>query len=114
MILQKQPPTTGRNVIPTTKNHEKTQSPSLWPRWKAKLTANLSPYIARTADYSSPSPRHLVRNIRLNEGSSSMGMLSKQWDFTIYDNTEYRDDLRAASGIGRRQLKVRVYLLSHP
>ncbi|KAJ7848411.1 hypothetical protein B0H13DRAFT_2361910 [Mycena leptocephala] len=34
-----------------------------------------------------------------------MGMLSKQWDFTIYDNTEYRDDLRAASGIGRRQLK---------
>ncbi|KAJ7734190.1 hypothetical protein DFH07DRAFT_129989 [Mycena maculata] len=30
-------------------------------------------------------------------------MLSKEWDFNIYDTTEYRDDLRAASGIGRRR-----------
>ncbi|KAJ6568937.1 hypothetical protein B0H19DRAFT_1134257 [Mycena capillaripes] len=47
----------------------------------------------------------LVRNIRLNEGSSSAGILAKEWDFTIYDHTEYREDLRAASGIGRRWLK---------
>ncbi|KAJ7116658.1 hypothetical protein C8R44DRAFT_212104 [Mycena epipterygia] len=45
----------------------------------------------------------LVRDIKLNEGSSSTGMLAKEWDFTIYDNMDYREDLRAASGIGRRR-----------
>ncbi|KAJ7116663.1 hypothetical protein C8R44DRAFT_880019 [Mycena epipterygia] len=45
----------------------------------------------------------LVRDIKLNEGSSSASMLAKDWDFTIYDNMDYREDLRAASGIGRRR-----------
>ncbi|KAJ7448791.1 TPR-like protein [Mycena latifolia] len=47
----------------------------------------------------------LVRNIQLNQGPSSAGMLSKQWDFTVHDKMDYRDDLRAASGIGRRRRK---------
>ncbi|KAJ7511160.1 hypothetical protein B0H11DRAFT_1700558 [Mycena galericulata] len=38
-------------------------------------------------------------------------MLAKEWDFTIYDATEYRDDLRGASGIGRRRQKVVSCLL---
>ncbi|KAJ7640027.1 TPR-like protein [Mycena polygramma] len=44
----------------------------------------------------------LVNNIRLDEGSS---VLAKEWDFTICDSSEYREDLRSASGIGRRRLK---------
>ncbi|KAF8209519.1 hypothetical protein K438DRAFT_1904162 [Mycena galopus ATCC 62051] len=40
----------------------------------------------------------LVQNIRLN---SNAGTLAKEWDFTIHDLEEYREDLRAASGIGR-------------
>ncbi|KAJ6486311.1 hypothetical protein DFH09DRAFT_1265926 [Mycena vulgaris] len=47
----------------------------------------------------------LVRNIKLNEGPSSAGVLAKEWDFTVHDNIAYRDDLRAASGIGRRRKK---------
>ncbi|KAJ7876870.1 TPR-like protein [Mycena olivaceomarginata] len=45
----------------------------------------------------------LVQNIRQ---SSSTGMLAKDWNFFIQDNAEYRDDLRRASGIGRKHLKA--------
>ncbi|KAJ7192484.1 hypothetical protein GGX14DRAFT_552972 [Mycena pura] len=48
---------------------------------------------------------NLVRNIRLDDGLSSAGILAKDWDFTVQDTTEYRDDLRAATGIGRRRKK---------
>ncbi|KAJ7648353.1 TPR-like protein [Mycena polygramma] len=47
----------------------------------------------------------LVKSIRLDEGSSGTGFLAKEWDFTICDSSEYREDLRSASGIGRRRLK---------
>ena len=40
--------------------------------------------------------------IRLTSGTSSTGMLNKDWDFNIEDkDAEFRDDLRKASGIGR-------------
>ncbi|KAJ7263136.1 hypothetical protein B0H12DRAFT_1103519 [Mycena haematopus] len=42
----------------------------------------------------------LVQNIQLD---STAGTLAKEWDFTIYDQAEYRDDLRAASGIGQKR-----------
>ncbi|KAJ7805997.1 hypothetical protein B0H14DRAFT_3882550 [Mycena olivaceomarginata] len=45
----------------------------------------------------------LIQNIRQ---SSSTGMLAKDWNFFIQDNAEYRDDLRRASGIGRKHLKA--------
>ena len=50
----------------------------------------------------------LVENIRLTDGSST-GMLNKAWDFDIEEkDAEFRDDLREASGIGRRRRKVNL------
>ncbi|KAI9443193.1 TPR-like protein [Lactarius indigo] len=45
----------------------------------------------------------LVQNIRLAEDSSAVGVLSKDWDLDIEE--QFRDDLRAASGIGKRRKK---------
>ncbi|KAF8153752.1 hypothetical protein B0H34DRAFT_65394 [Crassisporium funariophilum] len=50
----------------------------------------------------------LVKNIRLRDGSTSTssGMLTKDWDFDIEEKeAEFLDDLRAASGIGRKRRK---------
>jgi hypothetical protein len=52
----------------------------------------------------------LVRNIRLADDSSSVGVLGKEWDLNIGEQeVEFRDDLRAASGIGKRRRKVWCY-----
>jgi hypothetical protein len=49
----------------------------------------------------------LVQKIRLNDNASHAGVLSKVWDFSIEEKeAEFRDDLRAASGIGRKRKKV--------
>jgi general transcription factor 3C polypeptide 3 (transcription factor C subunit 4) len=48
-----------------------------------------------------------VENIRLVDGPSHTGVLGKEWDFNIEEKeAEFRDDLRAASGIGRKRKKV--------
>ncbi|KAJ3569113.1 hypothetical protein NP233_g5266 [Leucocoprinus birnbaumii] len=48
----------------------------------------------------------LIQTIRQNEGSSGSGMLSRDWDINIAEReAEFRDDLRAASGIGKRRRK---------
>ncbi|KAJ7158369.1 hypothetical protein C8R43DRAFT_995733 [Mycena crocata] len=47
----------------------------------------------------------LINNIRINEGTSS-GLLAKDWDFNAQDpDTQFKDDLRSASGIGKRRKK---------
>lgn len=49
----------------------------------------------------------LVQNIRLADDSSTAGVLGKEWDLNIEEQeVEFRDDLRAASGIGKRRRKV--------
>ncbi|KAF7979955.1 hypothetical protein HWV62_40398 [Athelia sp. TMB] len=49
----------------------------------------------------------LIANIRDSDGASGSEMMTKQWDFTLEDkDAEFRDDLRAASGIGRRRRKT--------
>ncbi|KAJ6511189.1 TPR-like protein [Mycena sanguinolenta] len=45
----------------------------------------------------------LVQNIRMD---SSSGTLAKEWDFTIYDQTEDRNDPRAASGMNGRKRRT--------
>ena len=55
----------------------------------------------------------LVKKIRLRDGSTSntnnTGLLTKDWDFDIEEReAEFKDDLRAASGIGYRRKKVRI------
>ncbi|KAF4623249.1 hypothetical protein D9613_002332 [Agrocybe pediades] len=50
----------------------------------------------------------LVKNIRLRDGSSSTSanILTKNWDFDIEErDAEFKDDLREASGIGRKRKK---------
>ncbi|KAF9481095.1 TPR-like protein [Pholiota conissans] len=50
----------------------------------------------------------LVKNIRLRDGSTSTNanLLTKDWDFDIEEReAEFKDDLRAASGIGRKRRK---------
>ncbi|KAJ7033739.1 hypothetical protein C8F04DRAFT_614968 [Mycena alexandri] len=47
----------------------------------------------------------LINYIRINEGTSS-GLLSKDWDFHVQDqDAQFKDDLRIASGIGKRRKK---------
>ena len=51
----------------------------------------------------------LVQNIRLADDSSTVGVLGKEWDLNLNideQEIEFRDDLRAASGIGKRRRKV--------
>ncbi|KAF8812960.1 TPR-like protein [Phlegmacium glaucopus] len=61
----------------------------------------------------------LVKKIRLRDGStsSSTGLLTKDWDFDIEEKeAEFKDDLRAASGVGRKKRKkgrVAGPILSH-
>jgi len=50
----------------------------------------------------------LIANIRVSDGASGSSMMTRDWDFNIEENdAEFRDDLRAASGIGRKRRKVR-------
>ncbi|KAJ7892735.1 TPR-like protein [Mycena olivaceomarginata] len=50
----------------------------------------------------------LVNNIRMNENTSA-SLLSKDWDFGVQDqdsqDAQFRDDLRVASGVGKRRRK---------
>ena len=57
--------------------------------------------------------RRLVRNIRTADDVSSTGVLQREWDIRLEDqDAMFRDDLREASGIGRRKRKrVRLFLL---
>jgi general transcription factor 3C polypeptide 3 (transcription factor C subunit 4) len=51
----------------------------------------------------------LVQNIRSQDGPSTSSSLTKDWDFNIEErDAEFRDDLREASGVGRRRGKVSV------
>ena len=57
----------------------------------------------------------LVKKIRLRDGSTSnnTGLLTKDWDFDIAEReAEFKDDLRAASGIGHKRRKVSIVMLS--
>ncbi|KAG5653250.1 hypothetical protein H0H81_001507 [Sphagnurus paluster] len=48
----------------------------------------------------------LVKNIRSREDPSTSAGLAKDWDFNIEEkDAEFRDDLREASGVGRRRKK---------
>lgn len=50
--------------------------------------------------------RRLVRNIRTADDISSTGVLQREWDIRLEDqDTLFRDDLREASGIGKRKRK---------
>jgi len=56
-------------------------------------------------------PSRLVQNIRLRDTSSNNGAsgsgLTKDWDFSIEEKeAEFCDDLREASGIGRKRKRV--------
>jgi general transcription factor 3C polypeptide 3 (transcription factor C subunit 4) len=49
----------------------------------------------------------LIANIRVSDGASGSNVMTRDWDFNIEENeAEFRDDLRAASGIGRKRRKV--------
>jgi general transcription factor 3C polypeptide 3 (transcription factor C subunit 4) len=69
-------------------------------------TSFLHPQPLLTSSLSS----RLVQNIRLADDSSTVGVLGREWDLNIGEQeVEFRDDLRAASGIGKRRRKVWFY-----
>jgi general transcription factor 3C polypeptide 3 (transcription factor C subunit 4) len=42
-------------------------------------------------------------------------MMTRDWDFSIEEKeAEFRDDLRAASGIGRKRRRVRPHFIQLP
>jgi general transcription factor 3C polypeptide 3 (transcription factor C subunit 4) len=45
-----------------------------------------------------------VQNIRIGDVDTNSSLLTKEWDLSIDDQeAEFREDLRAASGIGRKR-----------
>ena len=53
-----------------------------------------------------------MQSIRFRDASTA-GVLAKDWDISIEEReAEFRDDLREASGIGRRRKKVGYNSLS--
>lgn len=49
----------------------------------------------------------LIENIRSRDDPSANIGITKDWDFNIEEkDAEFRDDLREASGVGRRRKKV--------
>lgn len=48
----------------------------------------------------------LINTIRIADGTPGMGMLSRIWDLKLEEkSSDWRDDLREATGIGRRKIK---------
>ncbi|KAI0315216.1 hypothetical protein OF83DRAFT_1133046 [Amylostereum chailletii] len=46
----------------------------------------------------------LVQNIRIGDTTSTASLLNKEWDFNLDEqDAEFRNDLRAASGVGRKR-----------
>ena len=57
--------------------------------------------------------RRLVQTIRTADDISSTGLLQREWDVCLEDQDAlFRDDLREASGIGKRKRKQVSYLYS--
>ena len=66
------------------------------------------PLVRGLSDHTAYS--RLVQGIRDSESGSSSGMLGRAWNFNVEaQEAEFRDDLRAASGVGKRKGKVRQY-----
>ncbi|KIK17328.1 hypothetical protein PISMIDRAFT_15206 [Pisolithus microcarpus 441] len=49
----------------------------------------------------------LVKDIQTSDGVSSASVLQREWDFRVADEDTFRDDLREASGIGKRKKRKR-------
>ena len=47
----------------------------------------------------------LIDSIRKSDGQQGTGVLSQAWDLTVNDEDDWRDELREASGVGRRKKK---------
>lgn len=53
-------------------------------------------------------PSRLVQGIRDSENGTSSGMLGQTWNINVENQeAEFMDDLREASGVGKRKGKVR-------
>ena len=52
-------------------------------------------------------------NIHETDEMASIGVKSKSWDIPIEDDhrTAFHDDLRAASGVGRRRIRSKVCVI---
>ena len=51
----------------------------------------------------------LISSIRKSDGQKGGGVLSQAWDLSVDDEDDWRDELREASGVGRRRKKgVRI------
>jgi len=56
----------------------------------------------------------LIDSIRKSDGQQGSGVLSQAWDLSVNDEDDWRDELREASGVGRRKKKgVRIPLVVH-
>lgn len=55
----------------------------------------------------------LIDSIRKTDGQQGAGVLSQAWDLSVNDEDDWRDELREASGVGRRK-KKRVCTLFSP
>lgn len=47
----------------------------------------------------------LIDSIRKSDGQQGSGVLSQAWDLSVNDEDDWRDELREASGVGRRKKK---------
>jgi hypothetical protein len=47
----------------------------------------------------------LIDSIRNSDSQQGSGVLSQAWDLSVNDEDDWRDELREASGVGRRKKK---------
>lgn len=47
----------------------------------------------------------LIDSIRNSDNQQGSGVLSQAWDLSVNDEDDWRDELREASGVGRRKKK---------
>ena len=66
-----------------------------------------------TSAFSERGQRRLMGNIHETDEMASIGVKSKSWDIPIEDDhrTAFHDDLRAASGVGRRRIRSKVCVI---
>lgn len=107
VIIQKKPTKEMKRLLPLCKvraKRERFQSQSTSTRTLSTRHIYFNDITSLTIFLNS----RLVREIR--EGDANGGALSKVWDFDMKDKeAEFKDDLREASGVGKKRgRKVRL------
>ena len=111
------PQTRTEGLSPVEVKRNKSRLNCNLPRTRLKGTSSASVFSVDRIDSERASVfllcSRLIDSIRENDGQQGAGVLSQAWDLSVNDEEDWRDELREASGVGRRK-KKRVRISSSP